>query len=540
MPPTETELARAILVYNRHYLAAPAMTGFAAGLRLPLPVEIDVSTGDWIVNSNLIRVWAGAFDPAWQPLLTRRPTHLTQPDPAALDQEVATFLQQHADAQSRGIALQARVAANAFEAVFLFFRVFQQLGAQAFDVALEFVNDSVNHQLSLLAGLTAGNAVLRRLQMALTAPPVGLAAGRQGDLRRANTMLQNALGLGAGQTATTARELPETAQQLANRPGGVGGWQQVAAQDPAGGQHRMVLGRDVLAGVIGNSTINGITYTGPMYGGRMSPAQFIQNNPARLNPANDPILAARLALVAAISVNEGFLDAIRQRDRGIVSAGLQQSSAHVETELPALLYRYKTASPDLFMLYFGIYGLDVEPHGADGHGNPRYQFVQVQSNGTRVALATWQQILTFFGGAGGPAAYTFLTDWAARFREAAIASPEFSVAQLVEAASRLDRILREVPTLNIAGVGAVPLNTLVTSVHGVALILDSHINMPGHVPQDLQTAATAAGHHANPNAQEQSIVTHYQPTRHTHNTSARNANINAQGLNHAHGSFQGW
>ena len=64
-PPTEMELAEALLVYNRYYLALPAMTGFADGLRLPLPIEIDVNTGDWIVNSDLIRVWAGAFDAAW-------------------------------------------------------------------------------------------------------------------------------------------------------------------------------------------------------------------------------------------------------------------------------------------------------------------------------------------------------------------------------------------------------------------------------------------------------------------------------------------
>ncbi|MDP3104031.1 MAG: hypothetical protein Q8M95_05425 [Candidatus Methanoperedens sp.] len=344
----------------------------------------------------------------------------------------------------------------------------------------------------------------------------------------------------AGQIATTARELPEIAQQRANRPGGVGRWQQVAAQDPAGGMHRMVLGRDVLAGVIAASNIGGVSYTGPAYGGRMSPAQFIQNNQALLNPLGDAVLAARLDLVSAISVNEGFLDAIRLRDRGVVSAGLQQSSAHVEIELPSLMYRFKTASPDLFMLYFGIYGLDVEPNGVDGNNNPRYRFVQVQPNGNRVPLVTWNQILTFFGGAGGPAAYSFLTDWAARFREAAIASPEFSVAQLLEAASRLDRILREVPILNVPTVGPVDLNTLITSEFGVALILDSHINQPGRVPGDLQIATTAAGHNVDPNVQERDIMIHYEPNRHTFDTPARNANINAIGLDHAHGSFAGW
>lgn len=504
--PNEAEIAQALLVYSRYYLVVPNMTRFTDGIRLPLPIEIDVANGDWIVNSNLIRLWAQSFDPAWQPLLTQRPSHLGQPNSAALDQEVTDFMTNHPDALSRGIMLQARVMTNAFESVFFFFKLFERLGAATFDVAMEFLSNSVNHQIQLLASLTAGNAILRRLQMALSNPPAGLSASRQSDLQHANIKLQNALGLSAGQIATTARELPETAQQRANRPGGVGRWQQVAAQDPAGGMHRMVLGRDVLAGVIAASNICGVSYTGPAYGGRMSPAQFIQNNQALLNPLGDAVLAARLDLVSAISVNEGFLDAIRLRDRGVVSAGLQQSSAHVEIELPSLMYRFKTASPDLFMLYFGIYGLDVEPNGVDGNNNPRYRFVQVQPNGNRVPLATWNQILTFFGGAGGPVAYSFLTDWAARFREAAIASPEFSVAQLLEAASRLDRILREVPTLNVPTVGPVDLNTLITSEFGVALILDSHINQPGRVAGDLQRATTAAGHNVDPNVQERDII----------------------------------
>jgi hypothetical protein len=176
----------------------------------------------------------------------------------------------------------------------------------------------------------------------------------------------------------------------------------------------------------------------------------------------------------------------------------------------------------------------------DAHNNPRYRFVRIDPNGARVPLATWNQILAFFGGAGGPAAYSFLTDWAARFREAAVASPEFSVAQLLEAASRLDRILREVPTINVASVGPVALDTLVTSEFGVALVLDAHINQPAHVPGDLQNAANAAGHHADANQQEQQMMTHYEPHRHTHDTPARNANLNNQGLNHAHGSFTGW
>src|SRR5262249_47922194 len=61
---SEEELARGLLVYNQTYLAAlalpaPAMSGWRAGLRLPLPVEIDEASGVGTVNPDLIRALAG-------------------------------------------------------------------------------------------------------------------------------------------------------------------------------------------------------------------------------------------------------------------------------------------------------------------------------------------------------------------------------------------------------------------------------------------------------------------------------------------------
>jgi hypothetical protein len=537
-PPTVDELAKGILVYNQYYLAVPLMSNYYDGLRLLLPIEIDQTNGDWVLNSNLIRTWSGIFQAAWQPALDQRPGHLTQPDSVTLNTEVQTFLTAQPTTLQRAIHLQARAMTNSFEAVFFVFEAFRQLGANAFEVALEFMNQSVNHQVQLLATLTAGNAILRRLKTILDVPPPNLPANQQANLNRAGSMLSQSLGLGA--TLTVPRELPETAQQLANRPGGIGAWQHIQPDDPAGGNHRMVLGRDVLAGAIGTFTqTSGAQFRGAAYGGRISPAQFIQANQALLNPTNNQQLAARLEIVQAIAVNEGFLDAVRMRDRGILSIGMQQWSAHANLELPALLWRFKQMAPAEFILYFSLYNLEIRQDGQDGHGNPTFMLQQVQPNGAVADLTTQQQRISFFGGATAGNLTTFRTDWAARARESSVASPTFRAAQILEAAARLDRVLREVGNITVGG-NPTPLDQLITSQLGVALILDAHINMPALVRNDLQAAANAVGPQPNADALDQAITNQYMTIRHTHNTPARNANINALGLNAGHGSFAGW
>lgn len=535
--PTVEELAQAILVYSQHYLPVPAMRNYADGLRIPLPVEIDQANGDWIVNGNHVRLWLRSFQTAWRPLLDRRPARLDQPDPVALPQEVRQFLQAQAPALARGIHLLARVLTNPYKEVFFFFEAMRQLAAAAFEVALVFLDNAVNHQMRLLASLTAGHALLRRLESVLARPPARLTAAQQASLTRGNNMLSSALRPGG--LLAPGRELPETAQQLADRPGGVGGWQQVRPEDPPGGRHRVVLGRDVLAGAIGNFVSGGSTYRGPAYGGRIPPSAFIGGQANLLNPRADPRVAARLRIVEAIAVNEGFLDAVRMRDRGILSIGMQQWSAHADLELPALLAHYEQMAPDEFELFFGLYDLDVRSNGQDAQGNPRFMLQRVEPNGNRVDLVAWNARRDFFGGTTAGATTTFRTDWAARSREAAIASLRFRAAEVLEAAGRLDRIVREVGSITVGG-AQVPLTTLITSQLGVALIFDAHINQPAHVPADLQAAANAAGPQPNAATLDQAITQHYATIRHTHNTPQRNANINAQGLNAAHGSFAGW
>ena len=177
-PPTEDELAKAILVYSQYYLAVPHMTGFKVGLRLPLPIEIDVQTGEWVVNPGTIRTWAGIFDPKWDPLLSKAPADLEVASAADLDKAVSDFLAEHPSALARGIALGAKLLRNAFDSDQFALRLFDVLEAkgEAYEVALQMMNNLVNHQVQLLNSQGAGAAVLWRLLTILSLPPKGVSA----------------------------------------------------------------------------------------------------------------------------------------------------------------------------------------------------------------------------------------------------------------------------------------------------------------------------------------------------------------------------
>jgi hypothetical protein len=533
--PTIDQLAQAILVYSQYYLPATTFIRYDDGLRIPLPIEIDRANGDWVINSNLIRTWSRSFLPAWTPFLTQRARRLPQPDARALIAQVQTFITTHTTALARGINLNARVLSNAFKEVYFTFELLKQLPiADKFALVLVFADQSVNHQIRFLASLSAGNAILRELLIVLQNPPARITQRQTASLNRAQTMLTAALQP-AGRL-TVARELPETAQQLVARRGRIR-WQAILPTDPTAGSHRMVLGRDVLAGQMGNLG----RFHGPAYGGRISPSNFIAANGNLLNPRVDARLAARLTVVEGIVVNEGFLDAVRLRDTAVLSLGIQQSSAHVDIELPALLGHYKAMAPEEFRLFFELHGLDVRANGNDRRGNPSFMLQSIQANGARRDLVNVAQKRTFFGGTMAGGITTFTTDWAARVRTAAIVSLNFKVAQVIEAASRFDRISRELGRINIAGAAApVFATTLITSQLGAALIIDSHINRPGFVQRDLQNAANAAGAQPNADALDQAITREYARIRRTHNTPVRNANINRLGFNVSHGSFAGW
>jgi hypothetical protein len=297
-----------------------------------------------------------------------------------------------------------------------------------------------------------------------------------------------------------------------------------------------VLGRDVGVGAIATETILGVDYRGPAYAGRLPPAPFAAADAALL-PTDAPS-TARLEIVVGIAANEGNLDAIRQRDLGVISSGIHQWSAHQPEELPSLLFRFKALAGDEWDLFFAAYGLDVEPDPDPAHAG-QYVLQSVAANGTRTPMAH-AAIQAFFGGVvGADGTVSFGTDWAARFRLAALASEAYRRCQVLEAIGRFDRIKRQVGSIGVAG-SPIPVAQLVSSKQGVALILDSHINKPDRVRANLRTAAQTPSLPSAADPRDRKITAVYHDIRDVYDRVHRNGGVDAQGFNVAHGSFTGW
>ncbi len=169
--------------------------------------------------------------------------------------------------------------------------------------------------------------------------------------------------------------------------------------------------------------------------------------------------------IAAISDNEGYLDAVNTWDSQYLSFGLfQWTAGSVERpgELGALLTRIKQTYPDEFQHYFGQFGLDVED--SDGvRGWVTLQGVRLNSEYQKSILR--QPI------------------WAYRF---AIAGRDLAVksTEILHAVDRIDRFY----FVRHNGLDGYSLADLIQSEFGVTLLLDNHVNRPAYVAPGLAEA----------------------------------------------------
>lgn len=207
----EIQLAQGLVVYNQYYLPVPAMTEWRAGLRFPLSVEIDELTGIATVNADVIRSLAGAFDPAWTPVLDQRAVATVVPPIATVQADVAAFLAAEPTTIGRAMALGVRAITNSQAQLPFIREAFVQLGAGAFDVALAMLDELVNHDLRLLAAQRDGAAILALVRAALAAVPGGITADQQNSLNRANAMLARLAGVVAVNPSVAVPTRPEKA-----------------------------------------------------------------------------------------------------------------------------------------------------------------------------------------------------------------------------------------------------------------------------------------------------------------------------------------
>jgi hypothetical protein len=416
--PTVDELARAIVVYTSTYLHADSWDLHTVGTILPLPVEIDPGTHEWIVNADTVRGLAKTFKATWRARLRTPPAALAVADALALE------------AQAAGLAtpvatLWTQALRNPSEAVLLLLATLRALDRRGAGQAATAVSAALGAatpaQLDVLAATTAGNGILRRFTALLTPPPAGAAV--------AKNLLDSALHQGG--TLVVHHEVPETLAQRAARPGkadpDVG-----SAADPPGGIHRLVLGHDVAVGRSAPVRVNAVNYTGPAFKGRVALQPYLTADAANLIPGN-PQKAALLLLLAGRS-DQGLLDSVQARGTDLVTAGLGHWGATDGTGLPALLFAYKTAAPDEFDLFFALHGLDVR-HGPAG--GPQFQLLIIGPDGAGTVPAAGA-LQTFLGGsADASGAVTFSSDWVARFRLPALVSAAYRRVQVAQAAAQL-------------------------------------------------------------------------------------------------------
>jgi hypothetical protein len=172
----------------------------------------------------------------------------------------------------------------------------------------------------------------------------------------------------------------------------------------------------------------------------------------------------------AVSVNEGKLEAINTWDNAFLTFGIFQWTVGADSgagELPALVDHIKKKDASLFQRYFGQFGLDTVVTNSQPSILPTGFFLL---NGTTLKSPAQKEQLR-------------ILEWAYRFW---LAGRDDTVrqVQVEHAMERVDLFYRssrhKIKDRFIAD--------YITSEYGVALILDEHVNRPGHVPGTIAKA----------------------------------------------------
>ena len=170
-----------------------------------------------------------------------------------------------------------------------------------------------------------------------------------------------------------------------------------------------------------------------------------------------------MRILSAVSRNEGDLEAVNSYDDCHLSFGMFQWTAGADEEpgeLPALLERMKASDADVFHDCFGSYGLDIEVGDSASTGLFTLSGIPLQTGTQKDVLRDLV--------------------WGYRFWRAGH-HPVMRTSELMHAAERIRRF-DSCPTTGR------PLRDWLSSELGIAMVLDEHVNRPGHVPGTLEQA----------------------------------------------------
>jgi hypothetical protein len=265
--------------------------------------------------------------------------------------------------------------------------------------------------------------------------------------------------------------------------------------------------------------------------GNTSIADFVGANQA----AFTNLSPSRLRVMSAVSVNEGKLEAINTFDNAFLTFGCFQwtvGSGDGAGELPAMVNHLKQADATVFNQLLGQFGLDIASVNSPAGQTP-IGFFSLNGAAIKTAANKQSKLRTL--------------EMAFRFFSAG-KNNTMRKAEVEYAASRIDLFYRDanhkIRNLFIAD--------FVSSEFGVALILDEHVNRPGHVPGTLAGAVNqfiAASGKTDPSTwttqDEASLLnTYIQHRNNTNMTDSQNrANRIKQAVSGGHasaarGSFQ--
>ena len=201
--------------------------------------------------------------------------------------------------------------------------------------------------------------------------------------------------------------------------------------------------------------------------GNTSIADFVRANQS----AFPTLSASRLRVMAAVSANEGKLEAINTFDNAFLTFGAFQwtvGTGDSAGELPAMVNRLKQTNATVFGQLLGQFGLDVASVNSPPGQTPT-GFFSLNGAVVRTAADKQNKLRTL--------------EMAFRFFQAGHDNTMRQV-EVEYAASRIDLFYRD-PNHKIRNQF---IADFVSSEFGVALILDEHVNRPGHVPGTLAGA----------------------------------------------------
>ena len=203
--------------------------------------------------------------------------------------------------------------------------------------------------------------------------------------------------------------------------------------------------------------------------GSFNTEHFINDNVALLSGLK--LSKSEINTLLATSQNEGNLDSINTWDNSYLSWGMFQWTLGPlgdPGELAALLKIVKEKQPAAFKAFFGDFGIDIAPVTGAKTG---YLMLKNVIQNTDIKKSAFRN-----------------NSWALRFALAG-KDPAICAAQVLHAINRFNSFYF-VPDPVFGGLS---INDMLSSEYAASLMLDQHVNRPGHVRDVVASALKQAG-----------------------------------------------